>query len=212
MECKKAPNNTVKGINCEEWDEFKPKPPIQPNHTDNLANPTRESGVESTRVEPVRVSKPPASDSPRETSDREGSSTDVASSVNPLQEAGNAESTTGTGAIPTQSPPQDSAAAQQSNNEESTTGNSTSGAATSVSGKTETEETTSTTPQSPEDTVSDAPTTTSSPAPVPNAEISSIASTVQNNKASGDSSISPVWMRTAAPLLIVAVLFSVTVC
>ncbi|ORC80674.1 uncharacterized protein TM35_000551430 [Trypanosoma theileri] len=57
----------------------------------------------------------------------------------------------------------------------------------------------------------EAPTTTLSSVPVPNAEISnSIASTVQN-KANADSSVSSVWMRTAAPLLIVAVLFSATV-
>ncbi|ORC80726.1 uncharacterized protein TM35_001491030 [Trypanosoma theileri] len=72
----------------------------------------------------------------------------------------------------------------------------------------DTEETNHTTPPSPENNVSDAPTTT--PSTVPNAEITSIASNMQN-KANVDSSISPVWMRTAAPLLIVAVLFSVTV-
>ncbi|ORC84374.1 uncharacterized protein TM35_000451120 [Trypanosoma theileri] len=201
-ECRDAPNHTVEGINCAEWDEFKPKPPIQPNPTDTLAHPTAELGRESTRVEPGRVSKPPAADSPRETSDREGSSTDVVSSVNPPQEAGNAESTTGTGAKPTQSPPHESAAAPQSNNEESNAGNSGSGA--------DSKETNTTTPQSPESNVTDAPTTT--PSPAPNAEISSnIVSTVQKNKPIVDSSVSPVWMRTAAPLLIVVVLFSATV-
>ncbi|ORC90641.1 uncharacterized protein TM35_000084390, partial [Trypanosoma theileri] len=59
-------------------------------------------------------------------------------------------------------------------------------------------------------TNSEAPTTTLTPSPVPNADINNIASTVQNNKANVDSTASPVWMRTAAPLLIVAVLFSVT--
>ncbi|ORC84084.1 uncharacterized protein TM35_000501380 [Trypanosoma theileri] len=72
----------------------------------------------------------------------------------------------------------------------------------------ESQETTSTTPASTENTNTDASATT--PSPVPNAEISNIASTVKN-KANVDSSISPVWMRTAAPLLIVAVLVSVTV-
>ncbi|ORC92409.1 uncharacterized protein TM35_000031620 [Trypanosoma theileri] len=200
--CKKAPNHTVEGINCAEWDEFKPKPPIQPNPTDTLAHPTADLGRESTRVEPGHGSQPPAADSPRETSEREGSTTDVVSSVNPPQEAGNAESTTGTGAKPTQSPPQDSAAAPQSNNEESNTGNSTSGA--------DSQETNTTTPQSPESNVTDAPTTT--PSPAPNAEINSnIVSTVQKNKPIVDSSVSPVWIRTAASLMIVAVLFSVTV-
>ncbi|ORC82505.1 uncharacterized protein TM35_000901030 [Trypanosoma theileri] len=71
------------------------------------------------------------------------------------------------------------------------------------------EETNSTTPQSPENTTTEAPPSTSSP--LPNPEISSnIASTV-HNKANVDSSVSPVWMRTAAPLLIVAVLVSATV-
>ncbi|ORC84398.1 uncharacterized protein TM35_000451360 [Trypanosoma theileri] len=69
-------------------------------------------------------------------------------------------------------------------------------------------ETNSTTLPSPESTVSEESTTT--PSPVPNAEISTIASTVQT-KANVDSSVGPVWMRTAAPLLIMAVLFSVTV-
>ncbi|ORC83806.1 uncharacterized protein TM35_000561040 [Trypanosoma theileri] len=53
------------------------------------------------------------------------------------------------------------------------------------------------------------PTTT--PSLVPNAEISSIAPIVQKNKGNVDSSVNPVWMGTAAPLLIVAVLFSATV-
>ncbi|ORC83844.1 uncharacterized protein TM35_000551130 [Trypanosoma theileri] len=66
----------------------------------------------------------------------------------------------------------------------------------------------STAPPNTENTNTEAPntnTTTVSPAE------SSIASTVQKNKVNADSSISPVWMRTAAPLLIVTVLFSVTV-
>ncbi|ORC84416.1 uncharacterized protein TM35_000451540, partial [Trypanosoma theileri] len=70
-------------------------------------------------------------------------------------------------------------------------------------------ETNTTTLPSTENNVTEAPTTT--PSPVPNAEINTIASAVQKNKANVDSSVSPVWMHTAAPLLIVAVLFSVTV-
>ncbi|ORC82954.1 uncharacterized protein TM35_000811040, partial [Trypanosoma theileri] len=71
-------------------------------------------------------------------------------------------------------------------------------------------ETNSTAPPSTEST-GEAPTPTSSPVPVPDSQISNtIASNVQKN-ANADSSVSPVWMRTAAPLLIVAVLFSVTV-
>ncbi|ORC83156.1 uncharacterized protein TM35_000761010 [Trypanosoma theileri] len=67
-------------------------------------------------------------------------------------------------------------------------------------------------PPSPENTNTEAPTTTPFPSPVPKAEINTnnITSTLKN-KANADSSISPVWMRTAAPLLIVALLFSATV-
>ncbi|ORC81742.1 uncharacterized protein TM35_001081030 [Trypanosoma theileri] len=72
------------------------------------------------------------------------------------------------------------------------------------------QETSTTTPPSTENTATEAPTTT--PSPVPNAEINSIASTVQKNKANADSSINPLWMHTPAPLMIVVVLFSFTVC
>ncbi|ORC83756.1 uncharacterized protein TM35_000581190, partial [Trypanosoma theileri] len=75
----------------------------------------------------------------------------------------------------------------------------------------ESQETNSTTLPSTENTTTETPTTTPSPSLVPSAEISSnIASTLQN-KANVDSSLSPLWMRTAAPLLIVAMLFSTTV-
>ncbi|ORC84229.1 uncharacterized protein TM35_000471240 [Trypanosoma theileri] len=50
-----------------------------------------------------------------------------------------------------------------------------------------------------------------SPVTVSNAEITSIAPSLQNKPIVDSSSVSPVWMRTAAPLLIVAVMFSVTV-
>ncbi|ORC83797.1 uncharacterized protein TM35_000571250 [Trypanosoma theileri] len=83
-----------------------------------------------------------------------------------------------------------------------------SSAATSVTAAPDTKETNTTTPPSTENTTTEAPTTT--PSPVPNTEINTIASTVQK-KANVDSSVSPVWMRTAAPLLIVVVLFSATV-
>ncbi|ORC88745.1 uncharacterized protein TM35_000151760 [Trypanosoma theileri] len=84
--------------------------------------------------------------------------------------------------------------------------------ATGATAASNSQETTSTTPAITENTTTEAPTTTPSRVPVPNAEISNnIASTVQKNKPIVDSSISPVLMRTAAPLLIVAVLFSATV-
>ncbi|ORC84413.1 uncharacterized protein TM35_000451510 [Trypanosoma theileri] len=59
-------------------------------------------------------------------------------------------------------------------------------------------------------TTTEAPTTTTL-SPVPNAEIRNITSTVQKNKANVDSSVNPVWMRTAAPVLTVVVMFSVVV-
>ncbi|ORC83974.1 uncharacterized protein TM35_000521180 [Trypanosoma theileri] len=74
----------------------------------------------------------------------------------------------------------------------------------------ESQETNSTTPPSPENTITEAPTTTPSPVPVPNSDINTIASTVKN-RPNVDSSLASVWMRTAAPLLIVAVFFSFTV-
>ncbi|ORC83572.1 uncharacterized protein TM35_000641040 [Trypanosoma theileri] len=113
----------------------------------------------------------------------------------------------------------DSNAAEQVNQEtSSTTANSTLGNSkpyqqssppvVDVTAESDSQGTTSTTPQSSVSDVSEAPTTT--PSPVPNADINTIASTVQK-KANVDSSVTPVWMRTAAPLLIVVVLFSVTV-
>ncbi|ORC83634.1 uncharacterized protein TM35_000621080 [Trypanosoma theileri] len=81
-------------------------------------------------------------------------------------------------------------------------------AATNTTATTGSEETNTTTLSSTENTTTEAPTTTPSPSPVPNAEISTIASTVKN-KANVDSSISSVWVRV--PLVIVVVLVSVTV-
>ncbi|ORC83767.1 uncharacterized protein TM35_000581300, partial [Trypanosoma theileri] len=58
-------------------------------------------------------------------------------------------------------------------------------------------------------TTTEAPITTT-PSRVPNAEINTIPPNMQM-KGNTDSSVSPVWMRTAAPLLIVTVLVSATV-
>ncbi|ORC84267.1 uncharacterized protein TM35_000471620 [Trypanosoma theileri] len=73
------------------------------------------------------------------------------------------------------------------------------------------QETNTTTPPISDNTTTEAPTTTTSPVPVPNAEISNTITSTPKNKANADSSISSVWMHTAAPLLIVALLFSFTV-
>ncbi|ORC81946.1 uncharacterized protein TM35_001021110, partial [Trypanosoma theileri] len=89
---------------------------------------------------------------------------------------------------------------EETNSTNETTGTSASGADMGESAKPETEETNSIIPPTTENTTTEAPTTTPSPVPSSNAEISSnIASTVQKN-ANVDSSVSPVWMRTAAPL------------
>ncbi|ORC83593.1 uncharacterized protein TM35_000641250 [Trypanosoma theileri] len=71
------------------------------------------------------------------------------------------------------------------------------------------QETTSTTLPISENTTTEAPTPT--PSPVPNADINTNITSTMQNKANADSSVSPLWMRTAAPLLIVVVLFSATV-
>ncbi|ORC84254.1 uncharacterized protein TM35_000471490 [Trypanosoma theileri] len=54
-------------------------------------------------------------------------------------------------------------------------------------------------------------TTVNSPLPSPEPQISSNVASSLQNKPNVDSSVSPLWMHTAAPLLIVAALFSVTV-
>ncbi|ORC82651.1 uncharacterized protein TM35_000861040, partial [Trypanosoma theileri] len=100
---------------------------------------------------------------------------------------------------------------QENSSTNETTDTSASGTGMGVSTKTETEENTSTSSPRPENATTEAPTTTPSPVPVPNAEISSTIASNMQNKANVDSSVSPVWMRTAAPLLIVAVLVSITV-
>ncbi|ORC83763.1 uncharacterized protein TM35_000581260 [Trypanosoma theileri] len=101
----------------------------------------------------------------------------------------------------TATPPRDSNLTQQST------------ATDDVTAAPDAEETNPTTPTNPENTTTEASTTTPSPVPVPvtNPQISSIASAVQKKANADSSSISPLWMRTAAPLLIVAVLFSFTV-
>ncbi|ORC80723.1 uncharacterized protein TM35_001491000, partial [Trypanosoma theileri] len=71
---------------------------------------------------------------------------------------------------------------------------------TAVSGSEETNSTT--TPPSSENTTTEAANPTPSPAPVTNPQINNTITSTLQNKANGDSSISPVWMRTAVPHLI----------
>ncbi|ORC81923.1 uncharacterized protein TM35_001041070 [Trypanosoma theileri] len=110
-------------------------------------------------------------------------------------------------------PPQETQGSSNNKQDQSSPIDSTSTKQPSPANRTATpdsQENNSTTSPISENTVTEAPPTTPSPAPLPNADTNNIVSTVQNNKANVDSSVSPVWMRTAAPLLIVAVLFSVT--
>ncbi|ORC81510.1 uncharacterized protein TM35_001141050 [Trypanosoma theileri] len=94
-----------------------------------------------------------------------------------------------------------------------TTNKQPSSASTTVTS--DTQETNPTTPPSIENTTTDASTTTTTTTTLPSASTTeitnSIASTVQKKTNVDSSSVSPVWMRTAAPLLIVVVLFSATV-
>ncbi|ORC82032.1 uncharacterized protein TM35_001001040 [Trypanosoma theileri] len=141
-------------------------------------------------------------------------------SGNHNRDGGNAENAKGESMSTTERQGEESTAASQGNDESSNnpTDNSTpvnpnaaqqSPTEAGVTTNTTLQETNSTTLPSPENTVSEATTTTSIPS-VPNAEINTnVGSTVQK-KANVDSSVSPVWMRTAAPLLIVAVMFSAT--
>ncbi|ORC83596.1 uncharacterized protein TM35_000641280 [Trypanosoma theileri] len=63
---------------------------------------------------------------------------------------------------------------------------------------------------SPATTNTNIDTSTTSPAPLSDPHLSSNITSTVLKKANVDSSINPVWMRTAAPLLIVAVMFSAT--
>ncbi|ORC84386.1 uncharacterized protein TM35_000451240 [Trypanosoma theileri] len=139
------------------------------------------------------TNKPPSIDSAQDAATHNAS----LSTENQVTEGNKSTIDNGTLGVSTDSP--DSTNHSQASN--STAPNSTSGA--------DSQETNPTTPASTDNTTTEAPTTT--PSPVPNSGITSIASAVQKNKGNVDSSISSVWMRTTAPLLIVAVLFSITV-
>ncbi|ORC88676.1 uncharacterized protein TM35_000151070 [Trypanosoma theileri] len=157
---------------------------------------TSNTSAQSTSAAISSVS-PPANDSPSPNATPETSKTSTAS---PNENTGSQ-----------QSPVEGSAnAANTADNSTSADSNLTqqSRANGDLTATSESQETNSTTPPISDNTTTVAPTTT--PSPSPNAEINTIASTVKN-KANVDSSVTPVWMRTAAPLLIVAVLVSVTV-
>ncbi|ORC80120.1 uncharacterized protein TM35_001791000, partial [Trypanosoma theileri] len=109
--------------------------------------------------------------------------------------------------------PQDIQRSANTKGDNSAVGNSTltqqpSPAPVNVTVAPDSQENTSTTPASIENTTTEALSTT--PSPVPNADINNNITSTLKNTANADSSVSPVWMRTAAPLLIVALLFSVT--
>ncbi|ORC88673.1 putative titin [Trypanosoma theileri] len=181
---------------------------VVPSHTRAEEDPLRETTLPTTSTSPGSEQKAtdgePAVTQPSESESGESHPGRISDSTSTTERQGE-ESTTD----------------KQSNEEVSsnTTVNSTtadsnatqrSPEAAGAAAAPDSQETNSTTPPSPENTTTEAPTTTPSPVPVPNAEINTIASTV-TNKANVDSSISPVWMRTAAPLMILVVLFSATV-
>ncbi|ORC82507.1 uncharacterized protein TM35_000901050 [Trypanosoma theileri] len=206
--CKEDPNHKVDGINCEEFG-FAPKAEktpltLPPTRNEAEARPTIGRGGDDTESQAAegidRQGQQPGSNPTRTENDageREPEPTE--SSKRP----GNVEV------------PQGEQGASSSTDDNSTAGNSNatqqqSPVTVNTTATSGTHETNSTTPQSPESNVTDAPTTTPSPVPVTDTQISNITSALQN-RPNVDSSISPVWMRNAAPLLIVAVLFSATV-
>ncbi|ORC83796.1 uncharacterized protein TM35_000571240 [Trypanosoma theileri] len=151
----------------------------------------------------------------------------VSSSENSASEINSQSGAEGNTKVPgtttTQNQPLESNAAPQSNHESSNdndkqttiSDSNVTHQSTSTSGSTATEgshenanaDSTATTNTHTE--TSNTMNNSSLPVPVPNAEISNIASTVQNKGNADSSSITSVWVRV--PLLIVAVLFSVTV-
>ncbi|ORC92404.1 uncharacterized protein TM35_000031570 [Trypanosoma theileri] len=250
--CKDAPNHTVEGINCAEF-EFAPKaektPLTPPPKKDEAeahptiggsggdtesqvaegvdrqgqqegSNPTRtENDAGEREPEPTESSKRPGNVEVPEGDQGASSSTDdnsTAGNSNANQQspaavdvtaAPDSEETTSTTPSSTENTVSEESTATPSRDSNLTQQSTATVTVTTVPNSPETN---TTIPPSTENTTTEAPTTTPSPSLVPNAEINTITSALQN-KANADSSVSPVWMRTAAPLLIVAVLFSATV-
>ncbi|ORC83473.1 uncharacterized protein TM35_000681050 [Trypanosoma theileri] len=152
----------------------------------------QESTTQDSTVQGQHTNQPPLSDPAQDGA----AINDSLNTENQVTEGNTSSNDNATLGVSTDSPD----STNQSQASGTTATNSTSGA--------DSQETNPTTQPSPDNTTTEAPTTT--PSPVTGTEISNIASAVKN-KANVDSSVSPVWMRTAAPLLIVAVLFSVTV-
>ncbi|ORC83497.1 uncharacterized protein TM35_000671030 [Trypanosoma theileri] len=232
--CKKAPNHTVEGINCSIWKEFRNGTPSKPEPIDQevlrtqqqqkgdstdeiagvsgprlqtsgtVAKGSGESSEKATVTEPQSVEKPldtpdimtiPAKPiSATSSSASAPAETSTISSSSTKENTGS--STSGTDAA-------DNSTSADSNLTQQTP------ATVDLTAIPDSQGTNSTTPQSPESNVTDTPTTT--PSTVPNGGLTTIASAVQKNRPNADSSLSPVWMCTAAPLMIVAVLFSATV-
>ncbi|ORC83488.1 uncharacterized protein TM35_000681200 [Trypanosoma theileri] len=163
----------------------------QQNNKGPLSDPAQDNGRNT-------GSLPDGSEAAGRTSSSQGATINDSSSIeNQVTEGNTSTTVNATLVVSTDSPD----STNQSQVSDTTATNSISGA--------DSHETNSTTAPSTENTTTEAPTTT--PSPVPNAEINNIASTVQNKANVVDSSISPVWMGTAAPLLIVVVLVSVAV-
>ncbi|ORC81429.1 uncharacterized protein TM35_001161040 [Trypanosoma theileri] len=221
----KAERDRVTDIKVEEQHHTLPEKPEQTralgepltdtSHSDSRSEgrtvsesgmPGTEHLVKPTTTHVAEITKPVAAERPLSADQSSGTTTKTAESQTqehhlavpkeqnqPTQ--GNQESSNNTGDNTT---PGDHNTSQQSPTDAGVTTNTTSH-----------ENNTAGSAESPDNTTSEAPTTT--PSPAPNTEINSTIASAVQKKANADSSVSPVWMRTAAPLLIMVVLFSATV-
>ncbi|ORC83927.1 uncharacterized protein TM35_000531110 [Trypanosoma theileri] len=233
--CKHNPNTIVDGVKCSARG-FPEKSSNVANHDRGSTSQNQEQGQRDTTKEQQGsnreeaagslIPNPPGGVTPPKDPvlvEKPQNGMDDSKGINPPSasedERRKQETEARDGATTTQGQPPESTAATQSTEEASSNSSDNTtpadsnltqqspeaAGATAISGS---EETNSTTPPSPESNITDTPPTT--PSPVPNAEINTIASTVQKNKGNVDRSVSPVWMRTAAPLLIMAVLVTTT--
>ncbi|ORC90635.1 uncharacterized protein TM35_000084330 [Trypanosoma theileri] len=206
--CRDDPNHEVQGINCSFWKEFRKVVPSQANSINPQVPQTQQhQGSLSREGEEHAQDVPAGRETPASGASPENGAGAVPQSGVDAESAPEKSSTSSKPPSSPTAPAEGSTTSTASANEN--TGNPQSPATVGATLTSDSQETTSTTPPNTENTLSEAPTTTPFPEPVTDTQISSIAPTVQM-KANVDSSISPVWMRTAVPLLMVAVLFSVT--
>ncbi|ORC84253.1 uncharacterized protein TM35_000471480 [Trypanosoma theileri] len=178
---------------------------------DSSSSPEAASEARTTLSKPTAISTAREVNSNHDQSQTPSENATVNSNTNDGNPSQN-HSPTETSTLTTPNPTQQSAAAPGTTGTEGSHENAN--ADSTATTKTNSEAPITPSPQANAEisrTPTEAPTTNSTiPSLVPNAEINTIVPTLQK-KANVDSSVSPVWVRTAAPLLIVAVLFSVTV-